>query len=872
MHLLERSDTLDHLRLLLTLAESGIGHLLFLGGEAGVGKTTLMKELADSTGAAKVLWGGCDPLSTPRPLGPLLDMARDAGEEVVASIRNQSPREQVFQTFLESLRFGGGPTLMVLEDLHWGDEASLDLVRFLGRRASALPALMVVTYRIDEVDPRHPLTRVMGDLATASAVSRRRLEALSKAAVTSLALGSGLDAEELYRRSGGNPFLVTELLAQGLSDVPETVRDAILARSARLPVEAQRALRAAAVLGSKVEARVLMDIAEVGAEAIEACEAARLLERSGSEVAFRHELVREALLSALSGSERTALHVLALRALKDRPHVSLAVKAEHAEGADEAAAVLELASAAAREASGLHSHREAAAQYARALRFAAGCSTGERAFLLESQAFECYLTDRIEEALQCREAALALRREEGDLAMVSENLRGLSRLSWFLGKKSDADRYAREAISVLAGLPPRRELGMAWSNLSQLCMLEGRNADAIRHGEPAIALARALGDREIEVHALNNVGTVRARLEMGGDWSELEESLRLALELGYEDHVARALTNFATSWLHFGHLAFAERWLEQAIAYATDHDLDAYGIYLHGCRAIIELARGRWDSAVEMATEILEGPSISAVSRIQALVILGLVWGRRGGGNPWPLFDEALALAIPSEEMQRIAVVRLARIETAWLAGDTQAALRELEACTPEEKARCDAWYLGRYAYWQRVLGAPALSLQGAAEPWVVLLRGDAKRAFQIFRELGHPFEAAQALMAAEDPESWREAYETFLQLGAYAVAAEAGRRLRASGVRDIPRVPRASTRTHQAGLTLREREVLELLAQGFRNADIAARLFVSSRTVDHHVSAILGKIGARTRLEAAAWFNAIADTHPEPEASLPRK
>src|SRR5688572_10589865 len=235
--LLEREGTLDELARLLAAAAGGRGSLLLLGGEAGVGKSVLVRRFAElAAERARVLVGACDPLSTPRPLGPVADVADGLGGRVGRLLRG-GERSELFRALLDELA-GPAATLLVVEDAHWADEATLDLLRFLGRRVGATAALVVVTYRDDEVGRDHPLRVALGDLATAPAIRRLAVAPLSVAAVARLAAGSGLNPAELHRQSGGNPFFVTEVLAAG-GGIPATVRDAVLARAARLSGDAR---------------------------------------------------------------------------------------------------------------------------------------------------------------------------------------------------------------------------------------------------------------------------------------------------------------------------------------------------------------------------------------------------------------------------------------------------------------------------------------------------------------------------------------------------------------------------------------------------------------------------------------------------------
>src|SRR6185503_8818103 len=244
---------------------------------------------------------------------------------------------------------------------------------------------------------------------------------------------------------------------------------------------------------------------DVGDEGFEESLRAGALVREPGFVAFRHELSRDAILATLPPGRRAELHASALAA---RRHLaadpdSLATLADHAEAAGDGGAVLEFAPRAARRAAELRSHREAAAQYGRALRWADALVPGERAALYEGRSYECYLTNQFAEALSARARALDIWREAGDAAKVGDSHRWLSRLSWFLGHNEDAERQARQSLAVLEALAPGPALAWAYANLAQLHVLAGRNGEAQDWGSRAIALAERIDEREVLCHALN---------------------------------------------------------------------------------------------------------------------------------------------------------------------------------------------------------------------------------------------------------------------------------------------------------------------------------------------------------------------------------
>ncbi|MGH2600925.1 MAG: AAA family ATPase, partial [Dehalococcoidia bacterium] len=316
--LLERDHVLADLERSLEDAAGGRGQLVLIGAEAGGGKTALVQQFCQGRGRrARVLLGACDPLSTPRPLGPLIDLAPLVDRRLAHLIQDASQRAAVFHAFLEDASAGPLPSLIVFEDVHWADEATLDLLRFLGRRLASHRALLVVTYRDDELGPRHPLRIALGDLTSSQAVRRLTLLPLSIAAVGELARGSGLDPVVLHRQTGGNPFFVTEALAAGAFGIPPTVRDAVLARAARLSPAGRAALEAAAVIGARVGARLLAMVA-ADADAVDDCLAGGMLRIEDDALAFRHELVRQAILETLAPHRAAALHRQVLAALESR--------------------------------------------------------------------------------------------------------------------------------------------------------------------------------------------------------------------------------------------------------------------------------------------------------------------------------------------------------------------------------------------------------------------------------------------------------------------------------------------------------------------------------------------------------------------------
>jgi DNA-binding CsgD family transcriptional regulator/tetratricopeptide (TPR) repeat protein len=851
MRLLERDVAMASLAEYAAEARRGDGRLVLVGGEAGAGKSALVEQLEAELPDARWRWGACDGLFTPRPLGPLFDVAGQLGGELLAACRSGAGREELFGALLRQVSEPGTLNVVVVEDVHWADEATVDMLRFLGRRLRSAPVLVIVTYRDDVLALGDPLRVALGDLATQRSTRRVNVAALSVEAVAILAEGSGLAAAELYRLTGGNPFYVTEVVRSGLAQLPESARDAVLARMSRLTAEAGGLLEAAALIGARVDPLLLRSVTGCPAPVVDEVLASGLLAEDGTWLRFRHEIARLAVEQAIAAHRRGDLHARILTALQDAGCNDDAQLAFHAEGAADGPAVLRYATAAAHRAAELASHREATAQFERALRFAAGTAAETAAGLCDGLAHEAGLVDRWQDAAEAGERALELWRRAGDRLRESATLRQLTHTMWRLCRGREATAAAEAAVAVAEPLGPSTELAWAYASLASNRMLDGHDDAAIGLSRRAQAMAESLNVPGALSDALNTEGCAADAL--GRDWvTPMQRALEIAIAEGLQTQAGRAYSNMAAIYRGLMRFGEAERVFAEGIAYCDEHDIGTYGICLRGGRTDALEQLGRWEESAALSEELLTHSGASPVNRIIPLVSLGKVQARRGAPGCWECLDEAEAAAAGSGEPQFLVPVRLARAEAHWLEGQPAWARREAERAD-DVCADGDAWDRGAVAAWLRRAGSPRPSRGDLAEPYRQQEAGDWEQAARSWADLGCPYAAALVLYDASDEAALREALKIFTGLGASATAQVTRQKMRLLGMRSIPAGPRTATQAHPLGLTRREREVLDLICAGHTNAEIAAKLFISARTVDHHVSAVLAKLDVPTRDIAAS-------------------
>jgi DNA-binding CsgD family transcriptional regulator/tetratricopeptide (TPR) repeat protein len=819
--------------------------VIVVSGEPGIGKTSLVTRfLGDLDQRARVLSGTCDDLSIPRPLGPIRDLAGSVSAELEDALSAGAAPHEIQAMLITELERPPQPTVLVLEDVHWADGATFDSVTVLGRRIGSLPALLVLTLRGGEAPPGHPLHAALGSIPADDSVVLE-LAPLSESAVASLA---GDRADEVYAATGGNPFYVTELLAsQASSDLPPSVANAVLGRAARLDARSRRLLELVSVVPNRVSTALLDAVMPDWCAAAEEPERRQLLDVDPRYVRFRHELARHAIRSSVPIAARRRLHAQILEVLQ-ASGADPADIVHHAEAAGAESVVAEYALVAARRAAALESNREAFSHYQRASDFLDRLPKPEQATVLEELTNSAYAAGRLEAAFPAIDRAIALFRELGDEAAVGRCTRVVSRLHWYVGEGGAARAKAAEAIGILEPLGESVALARAYSELSQLSMLAEDAKNALEWGDKALALAVRLGDESTRAHALINMGSAKLQIDYR-ETAMLLDAYDIADAVGDRHEAARALVNLAYTLMCWARPREARRYAEQALAYSRRHEVHTQASYIATTIAWLRLRAGEWEEA-ERATrgEIERG---ATVHHLVAKTVMTELAVRRGDPDASERLADLEAQAHRTVELQRIVPVLELAAEWALMGGAPMPT--ERFASVVEELRRrgsLDNWGATRLAAWSVIAGIDVDFAQPLSPPYAAMLRRDWLGAADAFGDVGWTYDRALMLSLLDGEESLVEAIEIARELGAGPLTRRVAGRMRDLGIR-VPQGPRGTTRANPAGLTARQLEVLGLLVDGLTNAEIAERLVVSLRTAEHHVAAVLRKLGVATRKEA---------------------
>lgn len=836
---LERDTDLGRLHRLLGDLDSFGGRVVLVRGEAGIGKTALISRFIDEIrGGVHVLVGVCDDLLTPQTLGPVWDVARQ--DPSVATPLAGGDCRGVMEALLALLSRRLRPTVLVFEDMQWADGATLDVTRFLGRRIGKTNGLLVLSYRDGEIDIDHPLRMVIGELSP-QLLERIRLGRLSTQAVADMARDADFDVDEVVSLTGGNPLFVTEVLAWGVGQAPASVQDSVLGRVAKLPAGARRLLDLVSVIPGEAERALVEAILDPDPSEVTECERLGLLRTGDTAVWFRHELVRRAVESALSPDDRRRLNQRVLDEVADR--ADPAVLAHHAREAGDGAAVIEFAPRAARAAMAAESHVEALRQFRALEPYGDEIVDVEWASILEDRArVECYLDH--DGALNTLGRAIDLYRALGSQRDLARVLAFAVRFYESDGQPRVAEDCSAEAVAILEKYGPSADLAFAVSQQAWLALMQNRGERVVALADQAISIAEVVDDEQTIICALDTKGCQLLSCGDPAGFGVLEECRRRAAEHGIGFEEVRALTNmagFATQRLE---LDWASDLALRARETAARHEYRGAEAFARTFIAVILRLRGDWAAAEDVISDVL---SNSSNFEFPAILDWGKLQARSGRPEARATVERGWSLAQTRAELQFLAPAAAALAEYLWLVGeDDPHRIGIFHNVLHATTQTGDLLSAGDLAFWLWKLGHLPTVPDRIVEPYRLIIVGEHAEAAVIWEEKGMPYEQALALMHGGEADQLLS-LRIFEELGASATAWRLRKSLLDMGVR-APRGKAATTRDHPAGLTARQAEVLDLLAEDLTNPEIADRLFISTHTAENHVAAILMKLDANDR------------------------
>ena len=846
-NLLERGSELTAMTQALDEALDGRGSVVLVYGEAGIGKTSLVEEfLAASSDRARIITAACDDLLTPRALGPFRDVARKVGGRLAEATDRASDRDEIFSAALDEL--SQPTTVLAIEDAHWADDATLDVLRYLGRRIGELHGLLVLTYRSDDITEGHSLQRVLGGL-TSQDVQRLPLHPLSRRAIESLCSASGRDVDKILRATGGNPFFVNEALVSRTDGVPASIRDAVLARIGGLSDITRRSLQLLSVVPGHAETQLVKRLIGEDLWSLDDAEQRGLIVAEPEGFRYRHDLVRKVVAQALPSAARIDFNRRALEALKALDDVEVSRIVHYAKEAQDSEAVVEYGLIAARQSVAAGANHEALAHYERVIALPSRLSEDERIDVMEESVWVLYNLYRFHEAAARAHDLVRLRERLGEPTALARALIALSRTLYMVNDPIGSEKSVMTAVFLLEPLGDSSDLARAYSYLSAILKLSDRPEEAIKRARQALDMGEKEGRIDVVAHSLNYLGCALMDLGDIAGADHLRRSAQMAHSIHHHEYAQRAYTNLVEGLYRMGRYDELDEPIERGLAHARDYAFPSHEYNIEAHRCMLLTLRGEYDEAERGLRVLMEvrDPGVLATFSLSAL---GRLLARRGDPEGALLLKAAWDTATTTDSVQSIAHAGIALVESAWLRDDPKTAIDHADVPLERTKIKGAERYHGELLRFLARCGLVVEPFESCPGEYALGLAGDFDGAAQAWRKIGAPYERALELADSGDESKMLEGLAALDDLGAVAAAEVVRRKLKAMGIR-APGRPRPGARVHPAGLTNRQMEVLSLLASGSTNAEIAESLVVSTRTVDHHVSAILQKLNVETRRQA---------------------
>jgi DNA-binding CsgD family transcriptional regulator len=917
--LVDRDDVLALAARRWAESTAGSGQFLLIAGEAGIGKSRMLDEIAGLLDGVPVLTTRAWPRDAEFPGAVLFDLARalrqegrgDIGAALDERLRadgdalDGDARYRLLASDLTDLVFGllvGSPLLLRIEDLHWADELSLDVLERLAALVRYGRGLVVATYRSDELRNGSALatwrSRVLGQ-RFAEEIPLPRLDRAGTMRLATALLGETPSAtfiDELVERSNGIPLYIEELIAAGGSRVvPDTIAEAVRGRSERLDAAAREVAGAAAVIGCSFEFDLLVEIMERPEDPVdsglrELCDHHLLVRLSETKFDFRHALLRDALYDDIPLPARRRMHAAVAEA-SERAGIRRSYLSEQYEYAQLPDRAFPHAVVAAEDAARLSAHREAAELYARALRTAPpDTPPAELADLTAQGALELLAIDDAAGAAALLARSVEISRRAGDADAAASRTAHLMATRHLLGDDLDQRIALAGAARAWLESSPGGGGDAAWGRLlgaeAAAYMLARRLDLAIETGRDALARLALDADPEARLDVQATLGAVEVFAGNGDGWSLLD---RVIAEAGtrYEAVAARGRRMLATSASVLVEYDRARRDLDAGLAATADSERWNDHHYLRAHRAHVRWATGAAGADEDARRALADGRGVT--TEIEALKMLGFLdLSRDHLDDARRHLERALGLGRGMAELQRINPALWGLAEAALHGGDPARAVELAEEGYALSAAVEDAAYLFPFVL-TGVRARLALHDQDGAREWLARCRRplELRGIPGTLPALGHA-EGVLALadgrstaarpLLREAADAWGrrerlwEGVQALLDLARCAVrsrrpgeaarfVAEARGRAEAAGATLLLRLADAVRLDAESGesagpLTVREFEVARLIAEGATNRQIADRLVIAPKTASAHVEHILAKLGVSRRAEVAAWVS----------------
>ncbi|HYJ25141.1 MAG TPA: AAA family ATPase [Acidimicrobiia bacterium] len=847
--LAQREPELQQLAGAVERAASGSGAFVLVRGPAGIGKSSLLREFMSGLGdRAHLMFGVCDDMTSPRPFEAFWEMA-DQEPRLLPALEGNDPRA-VFDVLMELLGRKLLPTVVVIDDVHWADQATLDVLLRVGRRVDRTNGLVVVAFRDEDTPLEHPLRRVIADVPPESIV-RIAPEPLGREWIARVA---GEDrADDVMLLTGGNPLLVTEMIRAGF-EVPASISDMMLARLAKLSRNARSIVELVSVLPGGCTLELADKCVEFSQVELEEAEASGLVSLTRHEFAFRHELLRRATERTLPASVKIDLHRRVLRELAAMG-ADPSILVHHALEAGDSDALVAHGPEAARRATAAGSGREAAVHYRALERHLDRFRPDERATLLEEWSGVEDDMGSTARAFELLLKAVEMYDKLGDELSAALAKRATIFFLWATKQNEEALRVASDLVSELKRVGGSNEqIAMALADKALVNSL----ADMPEVAAEATARVRPLTSPGSEALVIAHAIDAWNEEEPDSVMPAAEQALRDAVGAGSVRAQAIAHTVLAIT-CPLVHPSRRGDVIDSAIEFAEQHGLENRRAFFLLASAECELLAGNLTNAEDVGHEIAAVWSDLDINlSLAAVQIIALSQVRRG--SPLSAKSVETLFAIPDRLPPVNYGAESVLAEAHWLDEsspiDLDSARREYtyydEYYRNHGRLDLEPNISASLFYWLWKLHVLSDVPDWLLLPYRMQIAGDWEGAAEAWAYWERPYEKALALADGDVP-ARLAALQILDGMGAVPLATRIRRELRREGIKNVPLGPRPSTRERVANLTTRQSEVLDLMAQGLTNAEIADRLFISSRTAEHHVAAVLSKLNASSRDDAVA-------------------